>query len=164
MWGVITYPFIIFKSCTIKVCDEMSDFISYFIMYVITYPLSQSHYGWLEGNGGKVRQRWWIWVKPRLQSTKREPCEYFFKYIVYYDAFRSYILNCDPWTSHQMHKIAGCACAGNAGNVNFPKEPAGKRSRHGSRHVRHVRAVMHIGIANPWWPRTRSRHWRMRNP
>ena len=39
-----------------------------------------------------------------------------------------------------------CACAGNAGNV-FPVT-AGKRSRHASRHVRHARAVMHVGIAN----------------
>ena len=39
-----------------------------------------------------------------------------------------------------------CACAGNAGNI-FPVT-AGKRSRHASRHVRHARAVMHVGIAN----------------
>ena len=38
------------------------------------------------------------------------------------------------------------ACAGNAGNV-FPVT-TGKRSRHASRHVRHVCAVMHAGIAN----------------
>ena len=25
----------------------------------------------------------------------------------------------EPWTSYQIRKIAGCACAGNAGNV-FP--------------------------------------------
>ena len=43
-------------------------------------------------------------------------------------------------------KIAGCACAGNAGNV-FPAT-AGYGSRHASRHVRHARAVMHAGIDN----------------
>ena len=55
-----------------------------------------------------------------------------------------------PWASYQTCKIAGCACAGNAGNV-FPAS-AGWRSRHASRHVRHARAVMHAGIANWWFP------------
>ena len=51
-------------------------------------------------------------------------------------------------------KIAGCACAGNARNVNPPptsKETAGERSRYASRSVRHARAVLHVGIANPRW-------------
>ena len=39
------------------------------------------------------------------------------------------------------------------------KETASKRSEHASRHVGHARAVMHIGIANPWW-----HSQRMRNP
>ena len=43
-----------------------------------------------------------------------------------------------PWSSCQIRTIAPCACAGNAG----------MRSRHASRHVRHARAVMHVGIAN----------------
>ena len=56
------------------------------------------------------------------------------------------------WASYQIHKIAGCACAGNTGNV-FPAT-AGYRSRHASRHVRHTR-----------WPGKRSRHSRRtRNP
>ena len=45
------------------------------------------------------------------------------------------------------------------------KETASWRSRHASRHVRHARAVMHVGIANPRWRGKRSRHSRrMRNP
>ena len=45
------------------------------------------------------------------------------------------------------------------------KEIASQRSRHASRHVRHARAVMQIGIANPRWRGKRSRHSRrMRNP
>ena len=60
-----------------------------------------------------------------------------------------------PWASCQIRNIAGCACAGNAGNV-FPaptsKETACYRSRHASRHVCDARAVMHVGIANPRWP------------
>ena len=72
-----------------------------------------------------------------------------------------------PWASCQIRKIAGCACAGNAGNVSPPptsKETASLRSRHASRHVRHARAVMHTGIANPRRRGKRSRYsWRMRN-
>ena len=45
-----------------------------------------------------------------------------------------------PWASYQIHKMAGCACAGNAGNV-FPTT-VGWGSRHASRHVRHARDVM----------------------
>ena len=54
------------------------------------------------------------------------------------------------WASYQIPKIAGCACTGNSGNV-FPTT-AGRRSRPASRHVRHARAVMHAGIANPRFP------------
>ena len=73
-----------------------------------------------------------------------------------------------PWASCQIWKIAGCACAGNAGNVFPPptsKETTTKRSRHASRHVRHARAVMHVGIAKPRWRGKRSWHSRcIRNP
>ena len=45
------------------------------------------------------------------------------------------------------------------------KETASLRFRHASRHVRHARAVMHVGIANPRWREKHSRHSRpMRNP
>ena len=45
------------------------------------------------------------------------------------------------------------------------KVTVSKRSRHASRHVRHARAVMHVGIANPRWRGKRTRHSRrMRNP
>ena len=55
------------------------------------------------------------------------------------------------WASYQMRKLVGCAWAGNIGD-GFPatsKETVNLRSRHASRYVRHVRAVMHGGIANP---------------
>ena len=58
-----------------------------------------------------------------------------------------------PGTGYNVQhwrKIAGCACAGNAGNV-FPVT-AGWRSRHATRHVRDARAVMHVGIANQRFP------------
>ena len=54
------------------------------------------------------------------------------------------------WASYQIRKIAGCPCAGNAGNV-FPGT-TGQRSQHTSRHVRGVRAVMHARISNWRFP------------
>ena len=60
----------------------------------------------------------------------------------------------ESWASRQMRKIARCACAGNTGNgfpaTNFKGNPW-LASQHASRHVRHARAVMHVGIANPRW-------------
>ena len=45
------------------------------------------------------------------------------------------------------------------------KETHSYRSRYASRHVRHARAVNHVGFANPRWRGKRSRHSRrMRNP
>ena len=40
------------------------------------------------------------------------------------------------------------------------QETASYRSRHASRHVRHARAVMHVGIADLRWHGKRSRHSR----
>ena len=55
--------------------------------------------------------------------------------------------------SYQIRKIVGCVCTGNAGNVPPPtsKETASWGSWHASRHVRHARVVMHVGIAYPRW-------------
>ena len=55
-----------------------------------------------------------------------------------------------PWASRQIRKIEGWACAGNAWNV-FPGT-ACYRSRHAPRHMRHARAVRHVGIANKRLP------------
>ena len=56
---------------------------------------------------------------------------------------------------------------GMPGSFSLPrtsKENASKRSWYASRHVLHVRAVMHAGIADPWRRGKRSRHSRrMRN-
>ena len=68
--------------------------------------------------------------------------------------------------SCQIRKIAGCA--GMPGTFLPPPittETACSRSRHAKRHVRHARAMMHVGIANPRWRGKRSRHsQRMPNP
>ena len=50
------------------------------------------------------------------------------------------------WASCQIRKIAGAHAPGMPGT--FSPFTAGKRSRHASRHVRHARAVMHVGIVN----------------
>ena len=45
------------------------------------------------------------------------------------------------------------------------KETASKRSHHASWHVRHAHAVIHFGIADPWWQGKHSWHSRrMCNP
>ena len=45
------------------------------------------------------------------------------------------------------------------------KKTASQRSRHASRHVRHARPLMHVGIANPQWQGKRFRYsQRVRNP
>ena len=62
-----------------------------------------------------------------------------------------------PWASYQIRKIAGCACAGDAGNGFTATDFKGNRLL--------ARAVMHVGIVNPQWRGKRSRHSRrMRNP
>ena len=68
------------------------------------------------------------------------------------------------WASYQIRKIAGCACAGNAGNV-LPARRLQRKPLVCDPVMRDARAVMHVGIANPRWRGKRSRHtWRMRNP
>ena len=73
-----------------------------------------------------------------------------------------------PWTSYQIRKLPVAHAPGMPGTFSPPptsKQTASYRSRHASRHVRHARAVMHVGIANPWWWGKRPRHSRrMRNP
>ena len=79
-----------------------------------------------------------------------------------------------PWWSHCRHgpltryaKSRVAHTAGMPGTFSPPptsKETASQRSRHASRHVRHARDVMHVGIATPWWRGKRSQHSRrMRN-
>ena len=57
---------------------------------------------------------------------------------------------------------------GKSGKFSPPptsKGTANKQSRHASRHVRHARALLHVGIANPRWRGKHSRYPRsMRNP
>ena len=72
------------------------------------------------------------------------------------------------WASYQIRKIAGCACAGNAGNVFPPLQVRYPDMHHGT-------CVTHVPWCMPglltwvfiWscWRGKRSWHsWRMRNP
>ena len=65
--------------------------------------------------------------------------------------------------SYQIRKTAGCACAENAGNV-FPATDFKGNHQSVIPACITARAVMHVGIANPWWRGKRFRHSRrMRN-
>ena len=58
-----------------------------------------------------------------------------------------------PWASHQIRKIAGCACVGNVGNV-FPATDF-----KGNRWLATPESIT-FAIANPRWWGKRSRHSR----
>ena len=55
-----------------------------------------------------------------------------------------------PWASYQLCKIAGCACAGNAGNVRV----------HASRHVRNMPESLNNGFLWSRWRGKRTRYSR----
>ena len=78
----------------------------------------------------------------------------------------TYQLKHGPLTRNVKWRVAHAP--GMPGTFSPPstlKETAIQQSRHASRYVRHTRAVIHVGIANPRWREKRSRHsWSMRNP
>ena len=51
----------------------------------------------------------------------------------------------DPWASYQIRKIAGCACAGNAGNV-FPRRLFQRKPLVSDPGMHHGTCVTHV----PW--------------
>ena len=70
------------------------------------------------------------------------------------------------WASCQIRKIAGCACAGNAGNV-FPPPWVSEPDKHHGTCVTHVPWCLSGSLTSGflwsrWWEKTYSR--RMRNP
>ena len=115
----------------------------------------------------------YIWIKvspkPSLNgSNLRWPIDdlmriFLFKFVTMYGNSYSLIAYWDEWASYQTRNIAGCACAGNTGNV-FPRRRLQRKpivSDPGMHHgVRHARAVMHVGIACLRWREKRSRHSR----
>ena len=79
---------------------------------------------------------------------------------------RSMIIRYGPLTRYVKLRVEHAP--GMSGAFSPPptsKGTASKRSRYASRHVRHARAVMHVGIAISLWRGKRSRHSRhMRKP
>ena len=76
--------------------------------------------------------------------------------------------NVGPWASCQISKIAGCACAGNAGNV-FPPSRVSNPDMHHDTCVTHLPRCMSGSRTNGFlwsvWRGKRPRHSRrMRNP
>ena len=77
-----------------------------------------------------------------------------------------------PWCHHKpitgylkLRVVHALEMPGTFSPPPASKETASQRSRHVSRHVRHARAVMHVGMSNPRWWGECSRHSRhMRNP
>ena len=75
---------------------------------------------------------------------------------------------CISWASCQIHKIASCACTGNAGNVSPPPRVSDPDMHHGTC-VTHgpwcmPRSLTRGFLWSHWWGK-RSRHSRrMRNP
>ena len=61
------------------------------------------------------------------------------------------MMNCSALASYQIRKIAGCACASNAGNVFHATDFNGIVSFPGMHRNMCVMPVMHVGIANTWW-------------
>ena len=51
-----------------------------------------------------------------------------------------------PWASYQIRKIAGCACAGNAGNI-FPRRRFQSKSLVSDSDMHHGTCVTHV----PWF-------------
>ena len=65
------------------------------------------------------------------------------------------------WASYQIRKLRVAHAPGIPGTFSplpTSRGTASWRSRHASRHVRHARAVMHVGIANPRWRGKRFRY------
>ena len=71
----------------------------------------------------------------------------------------------NPWASYQIHKNAGCACAGNAGNV-FPSPWSSDPVLHHGACVTHMPWCMSGSLTSGFlWNRWRGKHTRlMRNP
>ena len=58
---------------------------------------------------------------------------------------KSSFLTCHAWASYQIRKIAGCACAGNAGNV-LPRRRFQRKPLVGDPGMHHGTCVTHV----PW--------------
>ena len=88
-------------------------------------------------------------------------CETYSRYLVMVS--RSVLTGrCDLWVSCQMHKIAGCSCAGNAGTFSLPPQVSDP-DMHQCTYVTHVPWCMPGSLTSGFlWSQWHSR--RVRNP
>ena len=91
---------------------------------------------------GSYCSREWIFIVMTPESSRRYSIS-LFKGRCPSDLILRFSWTALLWGSCQICKIAGCACAGNAGNVSPPPRVSGPR--HASGHVRDARAVVHAG-------------------
>ena len=100
---------------------------------------------------------WKIFIHETIRSIGTFPLRFAFLSMNFYNGpLARYV---KMWVAH---------ASGMPGTFSLPptsNETTSWRPRHASRHVRHARAVMHVGLAYSQWQRKRSRHSRrMRNP
>ena len=85
---------------------------------------------------------WWVWI---------------YQHIAWYVSIDRTRDHHGPLTRYAKLRVVHAP--GMPGTFSWPPT-ANQRSRHESRHVRHARAVTHVGIANSQWWGKRSRHSR----
>ena len=68
-----------------------------------------------------------------------------YRWSAYFPHKRPVMRNVCPWASYQIRKIAGCACAGNAGNV-FPRRRFQRKPLVSDPGMHHGTCVTHV----PW--------------
>ena len=95
-----------------------------------------------------MKQSWCIWVKStgtKNQQNTTKRIYLFDLHILYVIYWMHHALVSVPWASYQIRKIAGCACAGNAGNV-FPRRRFQRKPLVGDPGMHHGTCVTHV----PW--------------
>ena len=78
---------------------------------------------------------------PTIYATRFKRCAALFRF---WKAKIQYLIT-TPWASYQIRKIAGCACAGNAGNVS-PRRRFQRKPLVGDPGIHHGTCVTHV----PW--------------
>ena len=124
------------------------------------YRARLKHFIWIRKMGVKFSPRVRHSCLKNIRSSVENECCY-----PYNISFRNKIFI--AWKRHgpltKYVKLRAVHAPGMPGTFSpspTSRQTAGKRSWHASRHVRHARAVMHVGIVNPRWQGNRC----MRNP
>ena len=121
---------------------------------------------------------WWVYSKTAdhilLKSQVLKRNNRSINYLILIDALHGYLTHLQrqqlglgsevAWASYQIRKIAGCACAGNAGNV-FPRRRLHRTLLVSDSGMHHGTCVTHVpwcmsGSLHQGWRGKRSRHYR----